>query len=543
MVDRIVQKLRGRAQELRGPESTPVDNPDALPPYEEWAAEFLPHLFSRSWSGLHKQLGKDFDRMRTVRGCRTCIVAPRGGGKSKHICVGYALYLICHGLESFILLAGSSAELPEGHLSLIKAELTENLALRVRYPQATGRGSVWNVAKIVTRNGIMVRTVGRGGRIRGAGHGRNRPTCLIGDDLDDEDSIGTPDARDKAWKWLTSTFIPLGIEAEVNVLISGTVLDPNDLTQRLRTTPGWRYRHFKTLMAEPDAIKGLWQEWERLYRDETIRKNEGELDEDAEPARDFYIANRAAMDAGAVVLWPEQESLYAIQTYRARNGERSFLSEKQGDATKTGAAEWSAELFDENVVLFNRWPHCRFRAMVCDPSKGATDKADYSAWVWGGIGPNNLIYVDANLERRDSWQICLDGCEIARGFKPHAVGMEEDSYGAIAKLWEKATEETGVLVPDLRTLRNRGDKETVRIRRLTEWLRGYRLRFRRGSAGVELLLQQLKEFPHGKYDDGPDALEMLIRLLTVLMNAAASQEQGQRDNVGDGDDFVLETVG
>jgi hypothetical protein len=53
----------------------------------------------------------------------------------------------------------------------------------------------------------------------------------------------------------------------------------------------------------------------------------------------------------------------------------------------------------------------------------------------------------------------------------------------------------------------------VRICRLGPHLAAGRFKFRRGSPGCKLLLEQLKEFPLGAYDDGPDSLESCVRIL------------------------------
>jgi predicted phage terminase large subunit-like protein len=57
-------------------------------------------------------------------------------------------------------------------------------------------------------------------------------------------------------------------------------------------------------------------------------------------------------------------------------------------------------------------------------------------------------------------------------------------------------------------------KKEVRIRRLTPWLSQGKIRFKAGSPGARLLVEQLRDFPNAEHDDGPDALEMLIRKLS-----------------------------
>jgi predicted phage terminase large subunit-like protein len=80
----------------------------------------------------------------------------------------------------------------------------------------------------------------------------------------------------------------------------------------------------------------------------------------------------------------------------------------------------------------------------------------------------------------------------------------------------RVSRERNILLP-LYTLDNRV-KKLVRIRRLTPWLAQKRLRFKGGSPGARLLVEQLRDFPNGDHDDGPDALEMAIRLAGEMLN-------------------------
>jgi len=52
----------------------------------------------------------------------------------------------------------------------------------------------------------------------------------------------------------------------------------------------------------------------------------------------------------------------------------------------------------------------------------------------------------------------------------------------------------------------------ARIRRLTQYVVNRELRFRGDSPGCRLLVDQLMDFPLAEHDDGPDALEMCVRL-------------------------------
>jgi hypothetical protein len=59
------------------------------------------------------------------------------------------------------------------------------------------------------------------------------------------------------------------------------------------------------------------------------------------------------------------------------------------------------------------------------------------------------------------------------------------------------------------------------------------VQFRAGCPSTRLLVDQIKDFPVGEHDDGPDALEMAIRL-------AAAMIEGRNLADGLGDRLTIE---
>jgi hypothetical protein len=57
-----------------------------------------------------------------------------------------------------------------------------------------------------------------------------------------------------------------------------------------------------------------------------------------------------------------------------------------------------------------------------------------------------------------------------------------------------------------------GVAKVARIRRLSQYVINRELRFKADSSGCRLLVDQLMDFPLADHDDGPDALEMCVRL-------------------------------
>ena len=83
--------------------------------------------------------------------------------------------------------------------------------------------------------------------------------------------------------------------------------------------------------------------------------------------------------------------------------------------------------------------------------------------------------------------------------------------------WQRMTKLQEQRLPPLRPclLNNRVSK-VVRIRRLGSYLTSRKLHFL-NTPHNRLLIEQMRHFPVGDHDDGPDALEMAIRLLNQLI--------------------------
>ena len=111
-------------------------------------------------------------------------------------------------------------------------------------------------------------------------------------------------------------------------------------------------------------------------------------------------------------------------------------------------------------------------------------------------------------------------------FQPHAFAIEVNQFQQLlAAEFTRVAEAQQVLLP-LVELDNQVNKQ-VRIRRLGTYLSQRQLRFKSRSAGTALLVQQLQDFPVGDHDDGPDALEQALRVLTDLWNGREEEPDSE----------------
>ena len=490
--------------------------------FRSWSEWYVPHYFTETSCRLHDHL---FDRLGTFdeeRNRREACLAARGYGKSVIISKAYPLYVGCEAKEVYTLLVSDSPKQSQKNLASVRTELEENPRIRADYPEVFGPGPTWNENVLKLRNGVSIEATGNGGLIRGTTHGHHRPTLILADDMDNDESVESEKQRDKSWTWFTRALMPT-LAKGGNIFVCGTALHRSDTMQRLKSTPGWLFRMYAAMISEPDN-DDLWAEWSQILIDQTIAYSENRDAEFVDRARAFYEDNTEAMHAGADILWPQYETLYELMIYKLRDP-WGFKSEKQGIPTSSQSAEWSEKYFPDSIY-FDKWPELRWKVMACDPSKGATDSSDYSAWIMLGLGHDGNLYVDADIQRRDIDRICIDGIELAKMFSPASITIESNSFEGLILSWELLYDQMpdAALVPPPLALKSR-IKKTVRIRRLSPYITNFKFRYKAHSRGVDILLDQIRDFPNARYDDGPDALEMAMRTIEWTMAEAVADDK------------------
>lgn len=182
-------------------------------------------------------------------------------------------------------------------------------------------------------------------------------------------------------------------------------------------------------------------------------------------------------------------------------------------------AEWPAEYFPDSM-WFDDWPEAlAIRTSALDPSKGKDAKhGDYSAIVNLGRTADGTLWCEADLaNNRQAERIVADAIENQRLFRADGFAVETNQFQELlATQIAKESRAQRIMVP-IHEIDNRVNKE-VRIRRLGPYLSRRAIRFKADSPGTRLLVEQLKEFPVAEHDDGPDALEMALRLMIDLWN-------------------------
>ena len=474
-----------------------------------WGRKYLPDHFRRPPSRMHRWLAEQLDALHFRRGTKLNVLGPRGGAKSTIGTLALPLRAAVECWEPYIWIVSDTKHQACAHLENIKAELLDNQGLARDFPEVVGRGPIWRGNLIALCNGVTIEALGTGQRLRGRRRRAYRPSLIICDDLQNDGHTRSALQREHSRSWFQGTLMKAGT-ARTNVVNLATALHRDALAMELHRTPGWTSRIFKAIVRWPDNMS-LWQQWEAIYTDLSKPRYKT-------AARKFYEQHRWEMECGAIVLWSEEEDLYTLMCMRIENGRTAFEREKQNSPVNPDLCEWPESYFDE-TIWFEAWPaNLVVKSMALDPSKGSDARhGDYSALVMLGVDRQGIVYVEADLARRPTPQMVADATEWFRRFRPDIFGVEANQFqDLLIGEFDAEFRRQGLLGARPVSIENHAAKQ-VRIRRLGPYLSSRRLRLKLGSPGTRLLVEQLQEFPIGDHDDGPDALEMALRLAAALL--------------------------
>ncbi len=478
---------------------------------EFFARTYFPHYIKHANAQLHDFLYKRLPEIvDNGIGDHEAIAAPRGNAKSTLVTQIFVIWCLVTNRKKYPVIIMDALDQALPMLEAIKAELEFNPRLIMDYPKATGQGRVWQVGTIVTANDAKVQAFGSGKRMRGLRHGPHRPDLAIGDDLENDENVRSPDQRDKLESWLKKTVLSLGAaDDSMDVVVIGTILHYDSVLARLIKNPLWKSRKFRAIIEWPHRMD-LWDKWEELLL------NEGE-----ESALNFYVERKTEMEAGSIVSWPAAQPLYKLMIKRARDGRPAFDSEQQNDPVSGDDAPFA------KCISFwvNRLAEWRFFG-ACDPSLGKQGASrDPSALLVGGFNRHTgiLDVVEALIKKRLPDRIIEDVIELQREYKCVLWGVETVQFQEFLKTeLVKRSASRGVPVPAT-GIKPTTDK-LLRIETLQPHMANGLIRL---YPSQNTLIDQLRHFPKADHDDGPDALHMLWMLATTRGGGMEYQGAGK----------------
>jgi len=329
--------------------------------------------------------------------------------------------------------------------------------------------SEWGITG--TEGGMV--TAGVGGPLTG----RGANLLIVDDPIKNAEQAFSQTIRDNHWDWWQST-ASTRIEPGGCAIIIATRWHEDDLSGRLLR----------------DAATGEGSPVRRL-RLPAIAETHDPL-------------GRAPGEA----LWPQRWPRERLEQVRLQKEPHWWDSLYQQRPGRHSRSTWPESYFGAHLWA-SRFPEAfHVSALAVDPSKGRRT-GDFSAIVFAGLS-GGLLWIDASIARRPPERTVSDAIEMAAAYAPGCVALEANAFQhLLAPEFDRQCRDRRVPPLPIRLVEQHTPKE-LRIERLGSYLLREKLRLR-DTPGCRQLVQQLRDFPLSEHDDGPDALELAIRMLSA----------------------------
>lgn len=338
-------------------------------------------VFCKPWSSDHLKVIQIIQDA-ILRGGLSAVAMPRGSGKTS-LSVAAAVWALVYGHRSFVVLIGATETLSKRLLKNLSTHFTTNDRLaddfpEVCYPVRRLGGQVqraksqhidgaqtligWTKTEMVLPTvagskaaGACVAVAGITGSIRGLQVVRPsdgavvRPDFVLIDDPQTRESAFSVQQTYDRLNIIYGDILGLAGQGKISAVCPCTVINKDDLAERIldrEKSPDWQGIRTKLMEAMP-TDHAAWEAYAQVRAD-ALRAG------DREAANAYYIANRAALDAGAIASWPDcydADEVSAIQhamNLKLRN-EAAFAAEYQ-NAPVEAASDQQVKLTTPDVL-------------------------------------------------------------------------------------------------------------------------------------------------------------------------------------------------
>jgi phage terminase large subunit-like protein len=356
-------------------------------------------------------------------------------------------------------------------LQTLEAEIEGNEKLREDFGNLVGKKK-WGRFEFLTNTGVRMMAKGARSKIRGLKSGEKRPDLLIIDDLENDKNSTTLELRDQLESWLDKAALPM-LSPDGTCIMLGTIIHHDSVLNRKLKSEEW------------DSIK--WP----------------------------------AIDSEGRSTWPSRFPLDKLQAIKNRIGASAFAQEYQHEPSdrttkpfrdKTGV-ELERIYYTENDLLTKDpssgklVPKPMVHFAMLDPAFSKSKASHFAAMILVGVDVLNDYYIRDLFRTRDGQSAILDQA-FAWYQKWNFVGLGvETVFNQInlAKNIEEEMAKRNIFFPIL-PLKSQSTNKEIRISRLVpRWDQG-KIKFPKGHPLTKPILEEISDFPKGKYDDLLDAL-------------------------------------
>ena len=435
---------------------------------------------------------------------QVAIAAPRYHAKSTAVTHAYTLASVLFRESRYVLIVSDTVTQAVQFLGDIKKELLENDDLRSLFGVKEFPKDTEDDLIVELEDGWTFRIQAKGSeqKLRGLKWANLRPDLIIGDDMENDEIVMNKDRRQKFKRWFYGALIPC-VSSTGKIRIVGTILHLDSLLENLMPA---------SQLVSHRGVKSLIKEDLKEYSSNVL------------PWRS--VKYRAHTDNFKSLLWPEMKSAAEFRMQKddyVRQGLADVYSQEMLniplDITdtffkKTDFVPIKEEDRKKNLVYY----------ATCDLAVSQSQKADYSAFVVGGMDEDGRLYCKHVIKQRmDALEIVDTILMIQKIYKPVLFGLEQGTIQkAIGPYLNEEMLKRGEFINTV-LLKPSGDKLT-RARSIQARMRSGACKFDKDAEWYQGFEDELLRFPRDKHDDQVDAWAYLGLMLDRMWEAPTDKE-------------------
>jgi len=330
-----------------------------------------------------------------------------------------------------------------------------------------------------------MRARGRGCQVRGL-----RPTCVVCDDLEDEEEVRSEEQRKFHKEWFLGALLNT-LKTDQQLVVIGTILHP------------------LSLLAEIIGKREQFEKWEtRKYQ---------------------------ALENGKS-LWAARFPVADLLKRKSEIGTYAFEAEYQNNPISSDTCLWKPEW----VKKYEKLPEKIIKVFAAlDPATSTKESSDFSAIVVMGVGEDNNIYeLFSDRGHWGTWELIDKIIKTQKDYNPIRFGIEEGALTNIIRpvLIKKTEMDKTLRIPLESISLGRYTGEQRKIKQATDkYSRALSVIHYWEQGAVYLknqdLIDEIATFPTGSHDDFVDAcvycVKMIMRYSPISVMIKREERQGE----------------
>jgi len=455
------------------------------------------------------QFHKEIWELVTSNNRQVAIAAPRYHAKSTAVTHAYTLASVLFRESRYVLIVSDTVSQAVQFLGDIKKELLDNDDLRSLFSISSFPKDTEDDLIVEMEDGYTFRIQAKGSeqKLRGLKWANLRPDLVIGDDMENDEIVMNKDRRMKFKRWFYGALIPC-VASSGKIRIVGTILHLDCLLENLMPA---------SQLTSHKGVKDL------------VREDLKEYSRNVLPWKS--VKYRAHTDDFKTLLWPEmktEEQFRLLKEDFVRQGLADIYSQEMLNIpldvtdtffTKNDFQPIKPEEAKKNLVYY----------ATCDLAVSQSQRADYSAFVVGGMDEDGKLYCKHVINQRmDALEIVDTILMIQKIYKPVLFGLEQGTIQkAIGPYLNEEMLKRGEFINTV-LLKPSGDKLT-RARSIQARMRSGACRFDKEADWYQAFEDQLLRFPRDKHDDQVDAWAYLGLMLDRMWEAPTEKEAEEEE--------------